>query len=59
MIVTTSEAGPKSADKAPRKLFHDYALDKEQLHNCKLEYGVMMFTSPHKVTRPATTVLAS
>ena len=38
---------PKGADRAPWKLYQNYALDKEQLHNGKLEDGVMTFRKPH------------
>ena len=38
---------PKGADRAPWKLYQNYALDKEQLHNGKLEDGVMAFRKPH------------
>jgi monooxygenase len=40
---------PKGADRAPWKLFQNYALDTEQLHNGKLEDGVMTFTPAGKV----------
>lgn len=42
---------PKGADRAPWKLYQNYALDREQLHNGKLEDGVMEFSKPHKVAR--------
>ena len=46
--VTRAEAYlPKGADRAPWKLYQNYALDKEQLHNGKLEDGVMAFRKPH------------
>ncbi len=38
---------PKGADRAPWKLYQNYALDKEQLHNGKLEDGVMAFRKAH------------
>lgn len=38
---------PKGADRAPWKLYQNYALDREQLHNGKLEDGVMTFRKPH------------
>lgn len=34
---------PKGADRAPWKLYQNYALDMDQLHNGKLEDGVMTF----------------
>ncbi|MFY9476449.1 MAG: NAD(P)/FAD-dependent oxidoreductase [Aquabacterium sp.] len=37
---------PKGADRAPWKLYQNYALDTEQLHNGKLEDGVMAFRKP-------------
>ena len=37
---------PKGADRAPWKLYQNYAMDKEQLHNGKLEDGVMQFIKP-------------
>jgi monooxygenase len=48
--VTRAEAYmPKGADRAPWKLYQDYALDTEQLRNGKLEDGVMAF---HKAKAP-------
>jgi cation diffusion facilitator CzcD-associated flavoprotein CzcO len=42
--VTRAEAYmPKGADRAPRKLYQNYAMDMDQLHNGKLEDGVMTF----------------
>jgi len=38
---------PKGADRAPWKLYQNYAMDKEQLHNGKLEDGVMTFRKAH------------
>lgn len=38
---------PKGADRAPWKLYQNYALDMDQLHNGKLEDGVMAFRKPH------------
>lgn len=38
---------PKGADRAPWKLYQNYKLDTEQLHNGKLEDGVMAFRKPH------------
>jgi cation diffusion facilitator CzcD-associated flavoprotein CzcO len=35
---------PKGADRAPWKLFQNYAMDRKQLHNGKLEDGVMQFS---------------
>lgn len=40
---------PKGADRAPWKLYQNYAMDREQLHKGKLEDGVMTFSKPHKV----------
>jgi monooxygenase len=34
---------PKGADRAPWKLYQNYAMDREQLHKGKLEDGVMQF----------------
>ncbi len=43
--VTRAEAYmPKGADRAPWKLYQNYALDMDQLRNGKLEDGVMAFT---------------
>jgi len=45
--VARAEASlPKGADRAPWKLFQSYAMDREQLHNGKLEDGVMTFSKP-------------
>ena len=53
--VARAEASlPKGADRAPWKLYQNYAMDKAQLHKGKLEDGVMVFAKPHKVARPAT-----
>jgi cation diffusion facilitator CzcD-associated flavoprotein CzcO len=38
---------PKGADRAPWKLYQNYALDMDQLRNGKLEDGVMRFKKPH------------
>jgi cation diffusion facilitator CzcD-associated flavoprotein CzcO len=38
---------PKGADRAPWKLYQNYALDMDQLRNGKLEDGVMAFRKPH------------
>jgi monooxygenase len=35
---------PKGADRAPWKLFQNYAMDRKQLHKGKLEDGVMTFS---------------
>jgi monooxygenase len=40
---------PKGADRAPWKLFQNYAMDMEQLRKGKLEDGVMTFTRAGKV----------
>ncbi|RTL25882.1 MAG: NAD(P)/FAD-dependent oxidoreductase [Burkholderiales bacterium] len=40
---------PKGADRAPWKLYQNYAMDREQLHKGKLEDGVMTFSKPRKV----------
>ncbi|MEY4765722.1 MAG: hypothetical protein RI907_2395 [Pseudomonadota bacterium] len=40
---------PKGADRAPWKLYQNYAMDREQLHNGKLEDGVMAFTKAGSV----------
>ncbi|MDE2402393.1 MAG: NAD(P)/FAD-dependent oxidoreductase [Burkholderiales bacterium] len=40
---------PKGADRAPWKLYQDYAADMEQLRNGALEDGVMAFRKPHGV----------
>ncbi len=45
---------PKGADRAPWKLYQNYALDKEQLHNGKLEDGVMAFRKPRVAGAAAT-----
>jgi monooxygenase len=37
---------PKNADRAPWKVYQDYALDMDQLRNGKLEDGVMAFLKP-------------
>jgi monooxygenase len=37
---------PKGADRAPWKLYQNYAMDREQLHKGKLEDGVMQFLKP-------------
>ncbi|MFY9459904.1 MAG: NAD(P)/FAD-dependent oxidoreductase [Aquabacterium commune] len=37
---------PKGADRAPWKLYQNYAMDMDQLHNGKLEDGVMTFRKP-------------
>jgi monooxygenase len=37
---------PKGADRAPWKLYQNYALDTDQLRNGKLEDGVMEFSKP-------------
>jgi hypothetical protein len=38
---------PKGADRAPWKLYQNYKLDMDQLHNGQLEDGVMAFHKPH------------
>lgn len=38
---------PQGADRAPWKLYQNYALDMDQLRNGKLEDGVMTFRKPH------------
>ncbi len=38
---------PKGADRAPWKLYQDYAMDTDQLRNGQLEDGVMAFRQPH------------
>jgi monooxygenase len=40
---------PKSADRAPWKLYQNYALDMDQLRNGALEDGVMAFSKPTHV----------
>ena len=40
---------PKGADRAPWKLYQNYAMDMDQLRNGQLEDGVMAFRKPHKV----------
>jgi monooxygenase len=45
---------PKGADKAPWKLFQNYALDRDQLHNGKLEDGVMEFAKAKGVAQANT-----
>lgn len=49
---------PKGADRAPWKLYQNYKLDTEQLHNGKLEDGVMAFRKPH-VAGAAPTVVST
>jgi len=44
---------PKGADRAPWKLYQNYAMDKEQLHKGKLEDGVMAFTKAGAVSSSA------
>ncbi|TAK97717.1 MAG: NAD(P)/FAD-dependent oxidoreductase [Aquabacterium sp.] len=51
-VARVSHLLPKGADRAPWKLYQNYALDKKQLHNGKLEDGVMTFSKPRKVARP-------
>ena len=46
---------PKGADRAPWKLYQNYAMDREQLRNGKLEDGVMHFAKPGKVAQAAPT----
>ena len=43
---------PKGADRAPWKLYQNYAMDRQQLHNGQLDDGVMAFLKPHRVVRP-------
>jgi monooxygenase len=43
-VARAADKMPKGANKAPWKLFQNYALDRDQLHNGKLEDGVMEFT---------------
>ena len=43
---------PKGADRAPWKLYQNYALDTDQLRHGKLEDGVMAFSKARPVTRP-------
>ncbi len=45
---------PKGADRAPWKLYQNYALDMDQLRNGKLEDGVMAFRKPHVAGGSAT-----
>ncbi|MBU0916758.1 flavin-containing monooxygenase [Aquabacterium parvum] len=45
---------PKGADRAPWKLYQNYALDMDQLRNGKLEDGVMAFLKPHVAGGSAT-----
>ncbi len=44
---------PKGADRAPWKLYQNYAMDMDQLRNGKLEDGVMAFSKPRKVAMPS------
>jgi monooxygenase len=44
---------PKGADRAPWKLFQNYAMDREQLHHGKLEDGVMSFSKARAVSASA------
>ena len=40
---------PKGADRAPWKLYQNYAMDREQLHHGDLQDGVMEFAKPKAV----------
>ncbi|MEY4429937.1 MAG: hypothetical protein RLZZ182_2626 [Pseudomonadota bacterium] len=40
---------PKGADRAPWKLYQNYAMDREQLHHGDLQDGVMEFSKPKAV----------
>ena len=42
-VARAADTLPKGADRAPWKLYQNYALDMDQLHNGKLEDGVMTF----------------
>ena len=50
---------PKSADRAPWKLYQDYKLDMDQLRNGKLEDGVMTFHQAGVVAGAASARTAS
>jgi len=42
-VARAADTLPKGADRAPWKLYQNYAMDMDQLHNGKLEDGVMTF----------------
>jgi len=50
---------PKGADRAPWKLYQNYALDMDQLRNGKLEDGVMAFRKPHVASASPTQRIAA
>jgi hypothetical protein len=50
---------PKGADRAPWKLYQNYALDMDQLRNGKLEDGVMAFRKPHVAAASPTQRIAA
>ena len=50
---------PKGADRAPWKLYQNYALDMDQLRNGKLEDGVMAFRKPHVAAAAPTQRIAA
>ena len=50
---------PKGADRAPWKLYQNYALDMDQLRNGELEDGVMQFKKPGAATAAGKTRLAA
>jgi hypothetical protein len=50
---------PKGADREPRKIHQNYAMDKRLLLNGKLEDGVMMFSNPHLTEQLNATVLTN
>jgi monooxygenase len=45
-VARAADTLPKGADRAPWKLYQNYAMDMDQLHNGKLEDGVMTFRKP-------------
>ncbi|MCH8181271.1 MAG: NAD(P)/FAD-dependent oxidoreductase [Proteobacteria bacterium] len=52
-VARAAAALPKGADKAPWKLYQNYALDMDQLRNGELEDGVMSFSKPHTAAAAA------
>lgn len=56
-VARAAAALPKGADKAPWKLYQNYALDMDQLRNGKLEDGAMEFSKPRKAAAIPTATL--
>jgi monooxygenase len=52
-VARAADKMPKGANKAPWMLYQDYAKDRDQLHNGKLDDGVMEFAKARGVAQAA------